>query len=216
MMDMGVARPSAQGQAMMSTATALTSACCKPTWYHAAKVTMATRMTAGTNQAETRSASRWMGARLRCASPTMRTICESRVSLPTRSAPMTNVPWPLTVPPVTRSPGAFPTGMDSPVTIDSSTALLPSSTRPSTGTFSPGRTRSRSPTWTSASGTSSSPAGVMRRAVRGARSRRARTARPVSLRLRTSSTWPSSTSVVMPAAASKYTSWSCSTVATTL
>ena len=38
------------------------------------------------------------------------------------------------------------TGMDSPVTIDSSTALRPSSTAPSTGTPSPGRTRSRSPT----------------------------------------------------------------------
>ena len=52
------------------------------------------------------------------------------------------------VPPITRSPAAFSTGIGSPVTIDSSTALAPSSTTPSTGTFSPGRTRSRSPTWT--------------------------------------------------------------------
>ena len=42
------------------------------------------------------------------------------------------------------------------VIIDSSTALLPSSTTPSTGTFSPGRTRSRSPGTTCSSGTSSS------------------------------------------------------------
>ncbi len=43
------------------------------------------------------------------------------------------------------SPGPFSAGMGSPVTIDSSTALRPSSTTPSTGTFSPGRTRRRSP-----------------------------------------------------------------------
>ena len=77
---------------------------------------------------------------------------------------------PLTVPPMTRSPGPFSTGIGSPVIIDSSTALVPSSTTPSTGTFSPGRTRSRSPTWTSSSGTSSSrPSARSRRAVFGAR-----------------------------------------------
>jgi hypothetical protein len=48
----------------------------------------------------------------------------------------------------------FSTGIGSPVTIDSSTALRPSSTTPSTGTFSPGRTRSRSPACTASSGTS--------------------------------------------------------------
>ena len=37
----------------------------------------------------TTSASRWIGARLRCASPTMRTICASSVSAPTRSARIT-------------------------------------------------------------------------------------------------------------------------------
>ena len=47
------------------------------------------------------------------------------------------------VPPVTRSPGAFSAGIGSPVTIDSSTALCPSRTTPSTGTFSPGRMRRR-------------------------------------------------------------------------
>ena len=51
---------------------------------------------------------------------------------------MTKAPVPLTVPPITRSPGRFVTGIDSPVTIDSSTALCPSSTTPSTGTASPG------------------------------------------------------------------------------
>ena len=41
--------------------------------------------------------------------------------------------------------GYFLTGIGSPVIIDSSMLVLPSITRPSTGTFSPGRTRSRSP-----------------------------------------------------------------------
>ena len=48
-----------------------------------------------------------------------------------------------------RSPGALSTGIDSPVTSDSSMALCPSTTTPSTGTFSPGRTRQMSPTTTS-------------------------------------------------------------------
>ena len=39
-------------------------------------------------------------------------------------------------------PGCFSTGIGSPVSIDSSTALVPSTTTPSTGTRSPGRTRS--------------------------------------------------------------------------
>ena len=72
------------------------------------------------------------------------------------------------VPPITLAPVSLVTGMDSPVTIDSSTALRPSSTAPSTGTFSPGRTRRRSPTCTWSSSISSSvPSGLMRRAVFG-------------------------------------------------
>ena len=62
-----------------------------------------------------------MGARLRWASATMFTICPSNVSLPTRSARMTKLPEPLTVPPVTLSPTVFSTGSGSPVIMDSST-----------------------------------------------------------------------------------------------
>ena len=62
-------RPSAHGQAMISTVTEATSACgntrAGPHQSHAAKVAAATRMTAGTNQPATRSASSWMGAWLR-------------------------------------------------------------------------------------------------------------------------------------------------------
>jgi hypothetical protein len=110
----------------------------------------------------------------------------------------------LTVAPMTRSPGFFSTGMGSPVIMDSSIALAPSSTTPSTGTFSPGRTRSRSPTCTLSSATSSSvPSPRTRRAVFGARFRSARTAAPVRLRAESSRTWPRRISVVMTAAGSK-------------
>jgi hypothetical protein len=77
----------------------------------------------------------------------MWTICESSVSAPTFSARITKPPVWFSVPAVTFEPTVFATGMGSPVTIDSSTLPLPSASSPSTGTFSPGRTRSRSPTW---------------------------------------------------------------------
>ena len=65
---------------------------------------------------------------------------------------------------------SFSTGIDSPVTSDSSSEERPSTTVPSTGTFSPGRTRSRSPMCTLDRGTSSSePSALIRRAVFGAR-----------------------------------------------
>ena len=132
------------------------------------KVSTATSTTAGTKYEETRSASFCTGARLRCASPTMRTICARSVSLPTRSARITNVPVPLTVPPVTRAPAIFSTGIGSPVTSDSSTELDPSVTIPSTGTFSPGRTRRTSPTAMCSTGTSISvPSARTSRAVFG-------------------------------------------------
>ena len=92
------------------------------------------------------SASPWIGARLRCASATMATMRASMVSLPTLRASMTKLPLLLSVPPVTWVPGVFSTGTGSPVSSDSSTVERPSTTRPSTGTASPGRTRRRSPT----------------------------------------------------------------------
>ncbi|MNI26936.1 hypothetical protein D3C73_806570 [compost metagenome] len=73
------------------------------------------------------------------------------VSRPTFFASMTSAPDWFMVPPIAVAPMSLVTGIDSPVTIDSSTALRPSTTSPSTGTFSPGRTRSRSPTCTESS-----------------------------------------------------------------
>ena len=62
MIDIGVARPSAQGQAMIKTATALTiakaSAGSGPKSTHAAKVATAATTTAGTNQPAVTSARR--------------------------------------------------------------------------------------------------------------------------------------------------------------
>ena len=72
-------------------------------------------------------------------------IRESTVSLPTLSATIRNEPVWLRVPPITASPTCFSTGIGSPVIIDSSTELPPSVSRPSTGIFSPGRTRRTSP-----------------------------------------------------------------------
>src|SRR5205823_5257214 len=83
------------------------------------------------------------------------------------------------VPPVTAEPVCLATGIGSPVSIDSSTELEPSSTTPSTGTVSPGRIRSRSPFAIDSIGTSSSaPDPAMRRAVFGASARSARIAAP--------------------------------------
>ena len=94
--------------------------------------------------------------------------------------------------------------MGSPVTMDSSTVPLPSVSSPSTGTFSPGRTRSNSPTWMVSMGTvSSMPASDTRTAVLGARSSSALMAPEVFSRALSSSTCPSSTRTVITAAASK-------------
>ena len=92
MIDIGVARPSAHGQAMISTAMALTSAWPKRgSGPNSApddeRRDRDTSTTPGTNQPETLSASFWIGARERCASATMRTICDEHACrVPTRSA----------------------------------------------------------------------------------------------------------------------------------
>ena len=105
---------------------------------------------------------------------------------------------------MTRASLSLLTGMDSPVTMDSSTAEWPSSTTPSSGTLSPGRTRNLSPTATASSATSSSlPSSLTRRAVVGARLSSALMAPEVASRARSSSTWPIATSTVIMLAASK-------------
>src|SRR5207244_9520192 len=65
MIDIGVANPNAQGQAMISTAMALTiawpSGGAGPNRFQTMKATSDTAITLGTNQPETLSASFWIG-----------------------------------------------------------------------------------------------------------------------------------------------------------
>ena len=211
MIDIGVARPSAHGHAMISTATALTRAWASrgsgPSSAHAANVTAATATTAGTNTAATRSATRWIGARERWASQTSATMCASRVSAPTRSARITKLPVALTV----RAGDLASRGL-----LDRDRLagdhrlvhrrgalhhdavhrdLLAGAHPQAVARLAPARAgRRRSP-----------PSGRTARAVFGARPRSARIALPVRARARSSSTCPSRTSAVITAAASKYT-----------
>lgn len=75
----------------------------------------------------------------------------------------------MTVPLETSSPGPLSTGRDSPVITDWSMAVWPWRITPSTGMVSPGRTRSRSPTFTSSAGMIRSVPFSITRAVRGVR-----------------------------------------------
>ncbi len=125
---MGVARPSAHGQAMISTATAAVNAMevPEPVIIQYANVATASTSTTGTKMPEMRSARRWAAALPDCASSTICAICASWVSEPTRVARTTSRPLVLTVPPTTESPADTSAGTDSPVTMAVSTAEAPS------------------------------------------------------------------------------------------
>ena len=116
----GVARPSAHGQAMISTATAAVNANVRssPAPIQNPSVATARPITTGTNTPDTRSASRCAGALPVCASLTSRAIWASAVSAPTFVARTTRRPPALTDAPATSSPGCFSTGTDSPVSSD--------------------------------------------------------------------------------------------------
>ncbi len=204
MIAVGVASPSAHGQAMISTATAAVNAAFAP-WparSHATSVPNAMTITTGTKTVETRSASRCTGAREPCASSTSRAICASAVSPPTLVASITRRPDVFTVAPNTVSPVLTSTGTGSPVSIDMSTADEPSTTRPSVAIFSPGRTTNRSPTLRFSTGTSSP---FSRRAVFAPSSSKARSAWPDRRRARASKNRPSSRNETTTDAVSKYT-----------
>ena len=62
------------------------------------------------------------------------------MSFPTFVASIVMVPFLFIVDPITLSFNVFSTGIDSPVNIDSSIAVIPLITCPSTGIFSPGFT----------------------------------------------------------------------------
>ena len=207
----GVARPSAHGQAMISTATAAVKAAATPAPVPSqnASVAAASAITIGTNTPEIRSASRCTGALPLCASSTSFAICASWVSAPTRVARTTSRPPAFTVAPTTASPGPTSTGTDSPVSSAASTAERPSSTTPSVATFSPGRTTNRSPTASRSIGIRSSrpsaPEEVGRRTATSfaPSSSSARSAAPARRFERASKYRPASRNVVTPAATSR-------------
>ena len=202
----GVARPRAQGQLMTSTemARATEKAKERPAISHPASVRRARPITAGTKTAETRSAMRASGALVAAASETVRMICASVVSSPTRVARHSTYPCWLMVAAETALPSALSTGMLSPVRADSLTEVIPFRITPSTGICSPGRTTNTSPVRTSSMPTSVSVPSFSSTAVFGAsriRPFRASVVRPLDF---ASSILPMVINVGIMAADSKY------------
>jgi hypothetical protein len=196
MIAVGVASPRASGQVMTTTVIANSSESwtSRPTKkYQTTKVSVPPTSATSTSQKAARSARRCPGALEFCASWTSLTICASAVSEPTAVARARRVPFLLMVAPMSRSPADFFTGRLSPVTVDSSTWLSPSSTLASTATLDPGRMSSRSPTSTADVGTSTGSPSRRTTALGGARSSSARTASLAPPRARISNQWPSST-----------------------
>ncbi len=206
MMAVGVARPSAQGQLMTRIEMAWLSAVAKSPeiTIHTAKVTAAIAMTTGTNTPAILSAMRSMGALELVASSTRRMMPARVVSSPTARASITNQPLVAVVAPVTLSPCAFSTGRGSPVRALSSIEAAPSTSTPSTGTASPARTTTRSPTCTSWVGTSTSWPSRRMRAVLGARFMSDETASVVRDLARASKYLPKSIRAKIMPAESKY------------
>ena len=203
----GVASPSAQGHAMISTVTSASSPRVKPSSgaksIHAAKVSTARTMMAGTKTPAIRSTVRCTGALLPCASRTMRMIRASTVSCPTLSARKRNAPLPFIVPANTAAPSCLQTGSGSPLSMLSSTYDAPSATVPSTAMRSPGCTATRSPARSSATGTERSPEGVITVTVFGCRPISFAMAVVVPRFARSSSSRPSRMKATMTAADSK-------------
>ena len=112
-------------------------------------VTTEIEITAGTKIPDTLSAILAIGALVAAASLTIWMIWERVVSSPTLVARQRIKPDWLMVAADTVSPTSLSTGILSPVSADSLTALLPSKITPSTGIFSPGLTTNMSPvcTW---------------------------------------------------------------------
>ena len=201
----GVARPIAQGHAMISTATAAVNAAAAgcPVASQVTRVTRAMPMTTGTNTDEIRSASRCTGGLPACAATTSRASCASWVSAPTRVARTTSRPFALTPPPVTASPSPTSTGTGSPVSSEVSTAERPERTIPSAAIFSPGRTTNSSPAASSVAGTRTSWPFRSTATSLAPRASRARSAAPDRRLARASRSRPSRISTGTAAATSR-------------
>ncbi len=205
MMAVGVASPSAHGQAITSTATACSRASSTGAPLHSQPPSVANAITSttGTNTAATWSTRRCTGALPACASCTSAMMCASTLCAPTARTLTCTAPSPLSEPPVTESPTCLGTGMASPVSMDSSAWVWPCVTVPSAGKRSPGNTRIRSSGSSSSTGTSVSSVRFTPSGKRWARSGRsacsARIALVVWRLARASSHLPSNTSVITTA-----------------
>ena len=126
----GVASPSAHGQAMISTATAAVKAAAAPAPVPSQNAEGGRRPARSRSARRRRRSGRPAAAPAAlpfCASSTSRAIWASWVSAPTRVARTTSRPPALTVAPTTASPGPTSTGTDSPVSmrgVDGGAALL--------------------------------------------------------------------------------------------
>ena len=102
MIAVGVARPRAHGQAIISTVTAAMSPCSSPPWgrrmSHNTQVMRAMKTMTGTKMRAMRSTSFWIGARLDCASCTRRMMRAMTVPRPTSVARYVRLPLPFIVP----------------------------------------------------------------------------------------------------------------------
>ena len=202
----GVARPSAHGQAITKTAinTVRENTTSFPDINHASPATIAITTTTGTKYPAIISASFAIGAFEPWASSTNLIICEIAVSLPTFSALNLIVPFLFILAPTTELPIFFSTGILSPVNIDSSTEVWPSITVPSTGILEPGLTIIISPTSTSSIGISISLSSLTIIAVLGLSPINFFIASPVLPFARDSKYLPSKTNVIITPALSKY------------
>ncbi len=155
----GIASPRAWGQAIIMTVTERSTAnpTPLPNRDQATKVITPAVTATTTSSMAARSARSWVRERLSCAFLTTSITWLRYVSLPVRRISTTSEPSLLTEPPMTSSPALLATGIDSPVSRDSSTCDEPSRTSPSAGTFSPGLTRTRLPTPSSLTFTSLVP-----------------------------------------------------------
>src|SRR3989338_5982132 len=170
----GVASPSAQGQAITRIPTNDTSprdsACenpsiCVPKVSQMPRVTNEIINTIGTKIPEILSASACIGARLPCASSTILMIWARKVSEPTFVVLNVKALLVLIVPVTTLSPIFFSTGIGSPVTMASSINEEPSTIIPSTGILAPGFTITKSQCTTSLTEISTSLLFLITRAV---------------------------------------------------
>jgi len=167
----GVANPSAHGQAMTITAEKYNNEAVSPA--HTIKnrtrnTTNAIMITVGTNTAEILSANHWIGALDHCASWISLMICASAVSFPTFVVFISKLHNLFIVHPNTLSPIIFSIGMLSPVSIDSSTLECHEIKTPSIGTFSPGLTMMISHFFTCSIGISTTIVPLLTLAVLGA------------------------------------------------